>query len=211
MAIDDLYRLIVSTNAPGGPEGNATNVFFYQVALQGGSISAENVADDFILNVLTPHFPFVTSEDYVIDRVLTQNLMNEADFNDTNPALQGTVTGVPMPSFVGWECRSPWPGTGRRRAYKRFPPPSVDQLTLGGAWSGTYRTLLRGLAATLGSSLELSGGVLDPVIVRRGKDPVSGATTYEVRDTARGVWEVATAPVSQVSRKITYTWEASDL
>jgi hypothetical protein len=211
MAVGDLFKITTDWgNVIAGAAGSKS-VFFYRVATQTGAITAENVADDFVANVLTDIVLNTFSFAWSCNALFTENLADSGDFNITNPALEGALTGDLLPTFVAWTARSPWPGPGTRRAYKRFPCPNAAALGPNqSVWDQAYQDVLKAEGTRLGQLLVLSGGSLEPAVVRANCAGGGTPCTYEFLSTAAGKWQVNSRPTTQNSRKVPNNWLDTD-
>lgn len=202
MAVGDIYQLRSTYNYSGVVEANS--VFYYQVTAESGNLSAENVADEFVDNVLpaiTNRFP----PQWTCNRVFAVNGMDNADFSDTNPQVTGVRTGTALPPFLAVEYRSSWRGPGTRRSYHRFPGGVTADLSANGFWISSMLDELAAAAPTFGQVLEHTEGAVTPCTIvgnfQLGVTPV-------FNQYAQGVWEYLQLPTSQVGRKRDFLWAA---
>lgn len=197
--LNDIYQLRTQMVHEEGQV--AFIVCYYQIVSLGGTITAENVADDFVTEVLTP-LATATNEGNVINRLYTINGMDNEDFNDTNPSLSGSHTGNNLPAVQAAGIRGPWPGPGFNRARHNLMAGSGSDNNGSGRWSDTFKATLQAVADNFGAQLELTGGLIDPVTIGGGFK-LGVAPTF--RGSARGQWEINIFPTTQKGRQ-DYAW-----
>lgn len=202
MSVGDIYQL--TTHYLHNTGVSANNVWYYEVSVQGGSLDAENVADEFITEVL-PLIAALWPNNWSCNRVYCINGMDNEDFNDTNPAVSGAVGGTGLPSFLAIALRSNWPGPGTRRGTKRIPGGVTSAMDDNGVWTGGFVTDIQALTVQLGLSLEMGGGQVAPVTIQGNFQ--LGVTPVFNRNLL-GQWEYNQRVMTQVTRKSTNLWTA---
>lgn len=201
MTVGDIYQLRLNLNHPSDPE--CINVFYYRVITQTNSISAENVADDFVTNILDAIMEPLANN-ITANGLTTINGMSNSDFNETNPSVSGgSGTGTPAPAFIAIGYRSQRNGPGSRRSYKRVVgPPSNVFDTTNGRFSLDFQALIETASDIFDDTLTLAGGTLDPCQITGGF--VLGVTpTFHFDLTSP--WEFDAFPTHQDSRQ-SYLW-----
>lgn len=199
----DIYRILAVMELPTGDV--AEMVSFYEVVSGGGALTAEDVSNTYESTVLE------ILQDYLhqsreINRVYTINGHDNLDYHDTNPGLQGDITGSAMPSVLAMGFRGPWPGPGFNRARHRIPLGNTSIVSSVGALSTTYADTLDPVVNALGDQLVHTDGTLNPVTIagvfKLGTDPVK-------RGSAVGIWEVDLQLTTQKTRQ-QHFWYAPD-
>lgn len=206
MAVGDLYEVKARwTNALPGAGGSLL-VKHYQVDVQGGAITAANVADDVVLNLIEHIVGQLFPDNWGCNQVSVQNLMDSQDFAVTNPGLQGTVTGTALPPVLAIGYRGPFPGRGFHRASCRIPGLVTSDLADNGQWASSAQVPIAAVAPLFGLPLELAGGLLSPCTITPAHT-VNGALVPAVfRATAQGPWEYNTTVTTQKSRQAAMSW-----
>jgi hypothetical protein len=96
--VGDKYLLTIRSHSIINSQ-SIQNVFAYQLDSGAGGAAALN--DSFATLILLP-LSALLNEETAIDDLYTINLDDPTDYDDKLIGGQGTVTGDPMPSFVGW-------------------------------------------------------------------------------------------------------------
>jgi hypothetical protein len=202
MAVGDIYRIDTFFNLAGQDEAMSRR--HYRVMAESGDLTAEIVADEFVGTVLST-FADCMHENYIISRVVTTNLMDFNDFNETNPEIAGELSDNPMPTFIALGFRSPMVPSGHNRGRTNLPFGTSANTTSSGRISGGLYTEAQDVAQVLGLALEASEGELHPYTVRYTY--VSGSFNAAVPlEDVRGVWQISGKFTSQVTRKGELEW-----
>lgn len=200
MAVGDIYQSVVTVDHPSGEETQAA--FYYRVIVQGGEITAENVSDEIVTNIL-PGWQAICANSYQFNQVRTINGMDNNDFNVTNPSLVGTSSALVSAPQLAMAFRSPGPPPGGRYGYKRLTAAIGTSVgTSDGSMPANIRSTAIAIQNALGTLLELSGGTIEPALItggfRLGVAPTFGRSL-------QGQWQLNAFPSTQNTRK-RYNW-----
>lgn len=166
--VGDIYQLKMQVTHPADRE--CLSVFYYEVVDGGSGTDAEEVADEFVTEVVGAWADIATDQT-VCNQLETTNGMNNSDWNVTNPSVSGTVTAQSaLPPFICVSYLAPRFAPGQRNSYKRMVGGWSALLnTTDGSW-GT--TPMAGVFSVLGiamsAPLTTSNSILIPVQVTGG-------------------------------------------
>lgn len=202
MTIGDLYQVVASGPIATIETWSAT--FFYEITAQSDNITAQEVADNFVANLLDDILSGMQDQ-ISCNNVATVDLGDDDNWNVTNPSADGALTGDLMPTTLAMGFRSPWPGPGYNRAAKRLPVGLVSWLATDGSWSSSFDTIPATIAASLGADMTLTDGTLRPVTVKKTYS-MGAYVSAERRAFVDGDWEWNRFPTTGKARQV-YLWE----
>jgi hypothetical protein len=208
MAQNDIYEIRSTVARPSQAVADALNVFHYRLGFEVGAVDAEAVADWFVENVL-PEIVDNCPDNWLANDVFVQNLMNVSDWNQTNPNLSGVKTGTAVPPFIAGAVRSPWPGSGYNRAYKRVPGFVTTDLNDSGVWESGAQAGLAAVAVACGLVMNIGGTPLYPCTITPARPNADPPTPVVWRADVHGDWQYNNRPTTQNSRKLVPLWTAT--
>lgn len=134
---------------------------------------------------------------------LVHTVMSVEDLTGTAAALEvpsvvgpAQLLGAPLPWFVAASIRLARTTKETRGGWKRYVAGTEDELA-GNVWTPGFKAALDSLAAVLNDTLDVSGIILTPCIVR--KDLVNPASTWLYNPIAFG--EAKSVVTTQNTRK----------
>jgi hypothetical protein len=205
MAVNDIYQVTLQIANLGAAKADSLNVFHYRVTDQPGGIDAENISDWVVAEIL-PEYIALCPDNWLANRVFTQNLMVPEDFNETNPNVAGARAGTAVPPFLAVSIRSPWPGSGYNRASKRLPGGVTADLADTYNWASGFITLIQDATNVTGQVMTLGGGTLLPCTIIPARPNADPPTPVVFRAYVDGQWQYNNRVSTQNSRKIPPLW-----
>lgn len=170
--LGDIFKITVVYVHPNGQRPQQT---LYYVVTTAGSAGAGHVHAAFLSLLVTPYLGAL-NEDLSITFRQVINGMNNGDFLETEANLDGTRTGISLPSALTTIFRSARDAPGDRYSWTRPPFGSGSDLEDGGVWKSTFNTTLADYAGDLSEVLTPTGDdILTPCQItggfKLGEDP----------------------------------------